>query len=818
MTGIRNSIENLFETFAYGLFNNRFKVLIFMLVMIIGLASQIPKIKIDTSTEGFLHENDPILLNYEEFRDQFGRDEMAIVALSPQAADQKIFSETFLRQLKSLHDDLAQNLPYLDDITSLINGRNTYGDKDELIVEDLLETWPKSHDELNALEMRARNNVMYKNLLLADGRELTTIVIKTHTYSDQNSDSEDDFSGFDDDIELSSDQSVKKGFLTDKENSEFVNALETIVNRHNNDNWEILIAGSPVVSDFLKRSMMKNMRQFMGIALITISLFLFIMFRRVSGILMPIFIVIVSLISTVGLMAIFQVPIKLPTQILPSFLLSVAVGASVHVLVIFFQKYDLGGSKADSIAHALGHSGLAIVMTSLTTAGGLLSFSTADVAPVADLGIFAAAGIVLSLIYTICLLPALLSIIPLKSKVKYIDSAAHFTGKDTINKDKAEPLVDRAINGCIHLSVNHPRKILLISLAMVITAVIGITRINISHDPVRWLPDGSQVRQANEILDNKLKGTTSLEVILNTGKENGLYDPTLLKKLDQSAELMETYSDDAIFVGKAWSLTSVIKETNQALHENNENFYTIPSNRNLVAQELFLFENSGSDDLEDFTDTQFSKARFTLKVPFVDAIAYADFMEMVDKHFHSNYPDLDITITGMVAMLARVISNAIHSMIKSYGYALIVITLLMIFLIGRVRIGLVSMIPNIFPIILMLGVMGWFGLPMDLFCMMVGSIAIGLAVDDTIHFMHNFRRYYERYNDPEQAIAETLHTAGKAMLVTTCVLSLGFFTFMFSEMNNLFNFGMLTGFTLIMALLADYFIAPSLMILLNKNR
>lgn len=172
----------------------------------------------------------------------------------------------------------------------------------------------------------------------------------------------------------------------------------------------------------------------------------------------------------------------------------------------------------------------------------------------------------------------------------------------------------------------------------------------------------------------------------------------------------------------------------------------------------------------------------------------------------------------MVAMLARVISNAIHSMIKSYGYALIVITLLMIFLIGRVRIGLVSMIPNIFPIILMLGVMGWFGLPMDLFCMMVGSIAIGLAVDDTIHFMHNFRRYYERYNDPEQAIAETLHTAGKAMLVTTCVLSLGFFTFMFSEMNNLFNFGMLTGFTLIMALLADYFIAPSLMILLNKNR
>ena len=171
----------------------------------------------------------------------------------------------------------------------------------------------------------------------------------------------------------------------------------------------------------------------------------------------------------------------------------------------------------------------------------------------------------------------------------------------------------------------------------------------------------------------------------------------------------------------------------------------------------------------------------------------------------------------MVAILSQVITNAIHSMIKSYGYALTVITLLMIFLIGGVKIGMFSMIPNIFPIILMLGIMGWCNLPMDLFCMMVGSIAIGLAVDDTIHFMHNFRRYYETFHDPEKAVYETLHTTGRAMLVTTCVLSIGFFTFMFSEMNNLLNFGFLTGFALLAALLADYFIAPALMVLLNKK-
>ena len=805
MTSIRNKIEAWFEFFAYYLFDNKYKMFIFMLVMILGLASQIPKITIDTSTEGFLHDDDPILLDYEAFRDQFGRDEMAIVALE----SKNVFNIKFLEQLKALHYDLKENLPYLDDITSLINARNTRGNKDELIVEDLLEHWPKNEKELAAIEKRAKDNQMYKNLLLSEDAGLTTIVIKTHTYSSQKETLDDDLSGFvDDEVVEQPLEGQKATYLTDEENSRFINALEKIVDRHRTDQFPIIIAGTPVVTDFLKRSMIENMRKFMGIAFVTIAIFLFVMFQRLSGVFMPIFIVLVSLVSTLGLMALCGVSIKLPTQILPSFLLSVAVGASVHILVMFFQSFDKHHSKRDAIAHALGHSGLAIVMTSLTTAGGLMSFSTAKVAPIADLGIFASAGVILSLIYTIVFLPVLLAIFPIKSKNR--------PGNEK-NGESKTGLIDALLNACIHISTRHPKKVLLVAFISVLVSLAGAMRIELSHDPVRWLPDESVVRLSNEKLDLALKGTTSLEVILDTQKENGLYDPGLLLKLENSRKEMEEYSDEKLFVGKAWSLTCVLKETNQALHENDPLFYTVPTNRDLIAQELFLFENSGSDDLEDFTDTQFSKARFTIKLPFVDAIAYDQFMDMVTHHFKENYPDQEIKITGMVAMLAKVLTNTIHSMIKSYGYALIVITILMIFLIGRVKIGMFSMIPNIFPIILMLGVMGWCNLPMDLFCMMVGSIAMGLAVDDTIHFMHNFRRYYETYHDPEKAVYETLHTTGRAMLVTTCVLSIGFFTFMFSPMNNLFNFGLLTGFALLMALLADYFIAPSLMVLLNKK-
>jgi predicted RND superfamily exporter protein len=172
----------------------------------------------------------------------------------------------------------------------------------------------------------------------------------------------------------------------------------------------------------------------------------------------------------------------------------------------------------------------------------------------------------------------------------------------------------------------------------------------------------------------------------------------------------------------------------------------------------------------------------------------------------------------MAVLFAKTGNNTITSMAESYIFALIIITLMMIILIGRIKIGLLSMIPNLTPIILSLGVIGAFNFPMDMFTVMVASIAIGLAVDDTIHFMHNFRRYYERTGDPQRAVFETLHTTGRAMLVTTIVLSFGFFIYMFATLQNISRFGFLTGFTIITALAADYLVAPALMVIVNKKR
>jgi predicted RND superfamily exporter protein len=802
MKNIRNRIDTWFEAYAHVIYRNRIKTIAIMLVLTAALVFQIPKITIDTSTEGFLHADDPSLLAYNNFRDQFGRDEVIIIAIK----SKNIFSQSFLKTIQRLHEELGETVPYIDDITSIVNARNTRGEADELIVEDLLDHWPQTKSQMTALKKRVLSNPLYKNLLISEDTTLTTIIIKTHCHSSLG-DEIDVLEGFEEGTKKTfngrTTAAVQQTYLTDKENSQVVYAIQGVVEKYQRPNFRIYIGGSPVVTHILKHSLMTDLRRFMVLTVAAIAILLYVMFHRISGVILPLVIVLLSLLSTIGIMALVGVAIKVPTQILPSFLLAVGVGTSVHILSIFYHHLEQAKDKEQAIVYALSHSGLAVVMTNVTTASGLMSFSTSEVAPIADLGLFAGFGVLLTFIYTLVLLPAILAFLPI-------------SGRNQCRRQIKHTLMDRFLSGVSGFSTSHPVRILIASFSVMGLSILAASQIRFSHDILRWFPAKSQIRQATEKIDNELRGSLNLEVIIETGQENGLYQPALLNRIEKATVYTESLKIEDLFVGKAWSLTTILKEINQALNENRSSFYAIPQNSDLIAQEFLLFENSGSDDLEDVVDSQFSTARFTIKCPFKDAVKYDQFTKTVNRYFTENFTEARITLTGMIALLSQTINNSIISMARSYIIAMVVITILMIVLIGRLRIGLLSMVPNLTPILLMLGVIGITPIKMDLFTMMIASIAIGLAVDDTIHFMHNFRRYYEKIGDPKQSVFETLHTTGRAMLVTTIVLSIGFFIFIFASMRNLFAFGVLTAFTIIMALVTDYLVAPALMVLVNR--
>jgi len=797
-------LENFMEKLGGYIADNPFKTILLVLALLAAPIAHVPQIKMDTSTEGFMHPEDPVLIEYNKFRAQFGRDERVVIALK----SDHVFSLDFFNTLKSMHEEIEEKVPYVNDITSLYNVRNTRGKGDQLITDDLLEPFPTTKEDVEKIKKQAMASHFYKNLLISDDGKMTTIIVETDAYSHEGekevSDENAFDEGFDDSTGSSTDTSTEaaeaRPFLTDQENHELLAAIQTVVKKYQKDGLEIYVAGSPAVNNALKAQMQADMQKFMRITFLIIIVFLFVMFRRVSAVVYPLMVVILSLLATVGTMAWAGVAFKLPTQIVPSLLLAVSIGATVHILSIFFDRFNTKGDKKEALRYTLGHSGLAIAMTSVTTAIGVGSFFGSEVAPIADLGTFASLGVMVSLFLTLTLLPALLSITKLKQKVK--------TEAGTLDKIMQKLSI---------IPIRYYKSIIGVSAVLVIVALFASTKIELSHNPLYWFQPDDYDRVSTETIDKAMNGSVTIEVVVDSKKENGWNDPEKLNKLNTFSAELETYVDSYTHIGKVVSLATIVKETNRALHENKEEYYSIPNDANLVSQELLLFENSGSDDLEDVVDSQFSKARITVKLPWTDAVKAYGVLSYVKAEAAKTFPNDTVVTTGMVPLLVNTFSHAISSSVMSYIIAFVAISLMMILILGSVRIGLLSMIPNLTPIILGLLIMELKPIPLDMFTLLIGSIAIGLAVDDTIHFMHNFKRYYLKSDDAAKAIEQTFYTTGKAMVITTIVLSLGFYAYMFANMISVQNFGLLTGSVIVLALLADLLLAPALMMVVAKR-
>jgi len=809
---MRTKIDTAFYNWGAFVIRFRIPVLILILLATVFFGRQLPNLRFDMSNESFFKKDSPILLNYNAFRDQFGRDERIVVMVE----SDNLFTEKNLQKLKDLHADIEDNVPSVNKVSSLATARVTTGVEGALIVEDLLEEIPTSEEALLQLKNYVLAHPIYKNLLISEDGKLTVLSVETDAFSafdengvplqsDANAFAEDNF-----DVETNANAAPQQQLpITDKENTLIVNKIQELIQKYNAPDFQIHYTGSPVVTSVLKGNMQKDMRKFTLLSILTIGIFLFVMFRRFSGVFLPLITVILSLIFTLGMMSLTGTAITIVIQILPSFLLAVGVGSTVHLMSMFYMDFQKDKeNKEQAIKDALQHSGLPIMMTNLTTSAGLLSFSAAEIRPIGDLGAFAAFGVLICLFLTLTFIPAALSVLRNRS-LKFHDKP-----------DKRSTL-DNILLAFGHLGSEKPKSVLVAFAVVMLIAFVGVPQLKLSHNVLNWFPAGHPVKIDTAKLDEQLKGSVSIELLVDSKRTKGSYNPEVLRGLSE----LETYVQDELklkgeaFIGKASSFAGMVKEINQALNENNPEHYSIPDDRDLIAQEILLFENSGSDDLEDITDSLFQVTRFTAKAPWVDATTYGDLLGQIQEKADQIFKDTaSVSITGMMVLFSQTINIMMKSMIQSYAIAGVVITFMMILLIGDVKTGLVSMIPNFSPIIFTLGFMGWMNIPLDMFTLLIGSIAIGLAVDDTIHFFHNFKKYFDRSHDARKSVDLTLLSTGRAMLVTSLVLVTGFMIFTLASMYNLVLFGLLTSMTMFLAFLADVLIAPALLTLLNKDK
>lgn len=799
---MRRRIETLLEELGHFSYRHAWGVIFAVLLTIGASVTQIPRIEVRTSVDEFLIAGDETKAAYDDFLAEFGRDDMVLIALEPP----EVFDLEFLTHLREFHEALEDEVPHVREVKSLINARETRGVDDGLIVGELFEDWPETPEALAAIRARALANPLYVDFILSKNADLTIVTVELEAFSAFFEDA-DDLTGFDDEDSNkgATEDAGDLSRLSGAQEAEVVKALSAVVDRFNSESFRIYAGGAPILNVRMMTSLVTNILVFTGLSTCLIGFFLVLVLRRAIGVFIPLSVAILSLITTLGAMGALGIPAMPISEIVPSFLLSIGVGASVHLIAIFLQRLEAGDSREDAVAASLGHSGLPIIMTGLTTAGGLASFAAADLLPIAVFGIVSPLGIIICLLLTLTLAPALLAVIPIK-----MPTPAAQTPENQV--PEPDGLSIRLLSRGGEFATTHPGIVLGGSGLLVVLAIVGMLRLHVSFDNLEWFPDDLDAKIASKKLDEHFGGSMALELLIETEAPNGLHDPEVLKAMDRMRHTLTGLQVGAVTAGKSASLVDVVKEIHQALNEGRPEARVVPDDRALISQELILFENSGSDDLQDIVDSEFRVGRFTIRLPMVDALHYGPFGDEVQRIVEDILPEGTITNrTGMMMVMGRTFTASIDTMFRSYGIALAVITPLMMLLLGSLRLGLIAMIPNLFPIVLTLGLMGWLNQPLEMFSLLIGSIALGLAVDDTIHFMHGFRRRYSETGSVETAVQDTLRTTGQALLFTSVVLTFGFLIYVLSDLNNLTRFGGFTAFSIVIAFLADVLLAPALM-------
>jgi len=757
-------------------------------VLVIGaLASQLVHLRKDTSVEGFLKKGSQEIIKYDEFKNLFGRDEVLMLGL--EAED--VFNPTFINELRALHTEIAETVPHIKSVDSLINARHTFGADDTLYIEDLMpEVFPTDPAEVQKLKDYTYGNPNYLNYLISKDGHYTALIIKLEAYKN---------------VENAAGETEQK-YLDDKDLEEVLSKLRTIIEAHEKTlGKKIDLGGSVPISVSIGEVMERDFGVFTGLAILLIGIVLALVFKRISGVTMPIIAMGLSVITTLSLMAIMDDPIQVSTSILPSFLLAVCVGDSIHLLAVFYRNYDEGAEKVDALAYAMQHTGIPIFFTSITTAAGLSSFAISDITAVAALGFYGALGTMIALLLTVFILPCLIALLPLKRKAP--------------NYEESSSRLQKFLASCADFSIRFPKQIVTVGAIIFLVTFYISSQIKFSHWPLAWLPDDSPALHAIQNHEANMGGSLAIEFMIDTGESRGVSNPEFMKALNEAGAEMQSWKTDTYEVIKVISVSDIVKESNRALHDNNQDFYVIPDSAELIAQELFLVELDEPDDLFQMIDQDYRRARITLLVPWVDAFDLLPLIIRSKDYVNEKLSPFstEIVQTGVSPVLGATFVKMMYSTAQSYGISAIVITIMMVLLIGSFKLGLLSMIPSLIPIFIVLAGFSLAGVSLDMLTMLVGSIAIGLTVDDNVHFMHNFKKVYEQTGDPEIAIRETLLSSGRAMFITSIVLSIGFFVYTQSEMKNMVTFGYMTAGCIAFALVGTFLLAPALMMLANKK-
>jgi hypothetical protein len=574
------------------------------------------------------------------------------------------------------------------------------------------------------------------------------------------------------------------------------------------------------------------------------------LFRSASAVVLPQLAIGLSILFVIGSLS--WLNLASTTLIALTVMLIIAVGVAdcFHVMssYLFFRRD--GKDHDEALSKAYGKTGVPILLTTITTMAGMSSLAVTGMPMFVQFGFSSAAGVFFAFLYTIYLLPVLLNYWhPMQIKKTQVISASRKTGVRSIVsllKSKMLSFLCFFVNPLAKLSkrmglnwllgaewlqpllnripafVERFRySIAIIFVSVFIICLYGATQVKIDSNLVELYSDDVPIGQAYEIVDEHMMGTGNMEIVVDTAISDGIMDPDVLNAMNRLQNTIEeNYSE---FIIRTNSLADLVIDTH-AIMQDSEDYRNIPDSQIAVSQLLYLFNSSNPEERRALVSDDYSKSHISVQLKNAGSNEYKEFFKDIQRDINKEfnglidrYPNIKVQITGSFALMMRLADDISNNQFKSLAIAAVVISLLLMITLGSFQAGIMSIIPNLIPASLAFGLMGLLGVPLDTDTLMIAPLIIGIAVDDTIHFISHYRMSLAQNHNMKLALVETIKEVGQAVTFTTLILGCGFLMLTFSDYLGLAKIGTFGSLAIFVALLCDLLFFPALIMIFKPK-
>ena len=855
-------------------------VLLVALLSTIFMGYGASRFVLDTSFDVWFSESDPAIEALDDFRDQFGSDDGLFIVYEAKDGDvfsnksltliaeitetldnyEQISDDVWLDQY-GLSPDIVESLTHIKRVQSLSNIRIQKNEDDVLSSPRLVpKNIPSETDQLSAISSEADDQPSLELFMFSKDHRYGAISIKTdfgaipvvQELDDAPSlFSDDDWS---DDFDASMDDSAviqKIEYQPDEPALyiPFMKAITAITEQPKmTEHFNFYPIGNSAMISLAMDTLIQAAFLLVGMVVI-INLLLWTLFRSASAVVLPQLAIGLSILFVIG--GLSWLNLASTTLIALTVMLVIAVGVAdcVHVMssYLFFRRD--GKEHDEALSKAYGKTGVPILLTTITTMAGMSSLAATGMPMFVQFGLSSAAGVFFAFAYTIYLLPVLLNYwhpmqikkasnkennssgikaLALNFKLKSLSFLCFFAkpllsaSKKIgftwlVSADWLQPLLDR-----IPAFVERFRYLIaVIFFGGFVVCLYGATQVKIDSNLVELYSDDVPIGQAYDIVDDNMMGTGNMVIVVDTARSDGIMDPAVLSSMDRLQNRIEDrYSD---YIIRTNSLADLVKDTH-AIMQSSEEYRTIPDSQIAVSQLLYLFNSSNPEERRALVSDDFSKSHISVQLRNAGSEEYKDFFDEIQKDINNEfnkltktYPELKVQITGSFALMMRLADDISKNQFKSLAIAAVVISLLMMLTLGSLQAGVMSIVPNLIPATLAFGLMGLLGISLDTDTLMIAPLIIGIAVDDTIHFISHYRMSLAQNHNMKIALVETIKEVGQAVTFTTLILGCGFFMLTFSDYLGLAKIGGFGSLAIFVALLCDLLFFPALIMIFKPK-